>query len=450
VINEAWPLRPLGELFEIGAGKTMSAAGRNGQDKTPFLRTSNVLWDTIDLTTVDQMAIPEHELPAKLLRPGDLLVCEGGEIGRAAIWSGEAELMSFQNHLHRLRPLGDDVDSRFYVYLLQSAFTQLGIFEGAANKTTIPNLSRNRLATLDVPHPRLDEQQAVASTLARVRAAVQLHDRSSELAEELKRAAMRELFARGLRDEAQKGTEIGLVPESWEIVPFSEACFIAQGQVDPKIEPYASMLHIGPENVEQNTGRLLPCALVKELGLISGKYLFNETDIVYSKIRPNLRKAALPDFVGVCSADMYPLTPRSGFSRYFLFFYLLSETFTAHATAHQIRTGIPKINREQLNSIRIPKPPVDEQEDIARIIEAIDRKADLHRKKRAVLDELFKALLHKLMTGQIRVADLDLSALAAPGSAEGLPAGSKGHGNEIAHALSRVGNVPLTISDSRQ
>src|SRR5437764_79403 len=122
-MNGTWPLRRLGELFEIGAGKTMSAAARNGDQKVPFLRTSNVLWDEIDLTTVEAMTIPAHELQAKLLRPGDLLVCEGGEIGRAAIWNGEAEFMSFQNHLHRLRPLTDDVEPRFYVYFLQSAFT---------------------------------------------------------------------------------------------------------------------------------------------------------------------------------------------------------------------------------------------------------------------------------------------------------------------------------------
>ena len=96
--------------FEIGAGKTMSAAAaRDGADKTPFLRTSNVLWDEIDLSTV--MAVPDHGLPAKLLRPGDLLVCEGGEIGRAAVWTGEPR--SFQNHLHRLWPIVPDVEPRF-------------------------------------------------------------------------------------------------------------------------------------------------------------------------------------------------------------------------------------------------------------------------------------------------------------------------------------------------
>ena len=173
-MNEEWTWRPLGELFKIGAGKTMSVAARNGADKTPFLRTSNVLWDEIDLSSVDEMSIPEHELPAKLLWPGDLLVCEGGEIGRAAIWGGEVEPMSFQNHVHRLRPIVEEVDPRFYVYFLQSGFTQLGIYEGTGNKTTIPNLSRSRLAGLDVPQPPLAEQQAISCVLSDVRDAIKV------------------------------------------------------------------------------------------------------------------------------------------------------------------------------------------------------------------------------------------------------------------------------------
>lgn len=192
-MNDAWPWRPLGELFEIGAGKTMSAAARNGPDKIPFLRTSNVLWDEIDLSSVDEMSIPQHELPDKLLRPGDLLVCEGGEIGRAAIWNGEVETMSFQNHLHRLRPI-EDVEPRYYVYFLQSAFTQLGIFEGAGNKTTIPNLSRSRLAALKVPQPPKREQQAIVQALAQVRKAVGFHRRKAALLEELFRSLLRILM----------------------------------------------------------------------------------------------------------------------------------------------------------------------------------------------------------------------------------------------------------------
>lgn len=190
-MNDAWTWRPLGELFEIGAGKTMSAAARNGADKTPFLRTSNVLWDEIDLSSVDEMWIPEHEPPAKLLRRGDLLVCE---IGRAAIWNGEVETMSFRNHLHRLRPIVEEVEPRFYVYFLQSAFTQLGIFEGAGNRTTIPNLSRSRLAALHVPQPPLDEQQGITAAMARMREAIATNERKHALLDDLFKALLHKLM----------------------------------------------------------------------------------------------------------------------------------------------------------------------------------------------------------------------------------------------------------------
>ena len=193
-MNETWTWRPLGELFEIGAGKTMSAAARSGADKTLFLRTSNVLWDEIDLSSIDEMSIPGHELPAKLLRRGDLLVCEGGEIGRAAIWGAEVEPMSFQNHLHRLRPIVEEVEPRFYVYFLQSAFTQLGIFEGARNKTTIPNLSRSRLAALEVPQPPLSEQQAISKALGQVRDAIRLQSQKLSVLNDLFHALLHKLI----------------------------------------------------------------------------------------------------------------------------------------------------------------------------------------------------------------------------------------------------------------
>lgn len=185
-------MKPLGELFEIGAGKTMSAAARSGEDKVPFLRTSNVFWDRLDLTTLDEMSIPPHELVNKSLEPGDLLVCEGGEIGRAAIWDGSVDIISFQNHLHRLRPKRGDVEPRFYVFFLQSAFTQLGIFQGAGNKTTIPNLSSNRLGALEVPHPPLPVQEAVVKALGILREAIDIQTDTLN--------ALQELFQRLLQD----------------------------------------------------------------------------------------------------------------------------------------------------------------------------------------------------------------------------------------------------------
>src|SRR5690554_3991207 len=96
-------------------------------------------------------------------------------------------------------------------------------------------------------------------------------------------------------------------PEGWKKARFEEVTRIANGQVNPKIEPYSNMLHIGPENVTSHSGQLSGCKTSRELGLISGKYEFDEQAIVYSKIRPNLNKVCRPKFHGLCSADMYPI-----------------------------------------------------------------------------------------------------------------------------------------------
>ncbi len=129
--------------------------------------------------------------------------------------------------------------------------------------------------------------------------------------------------------DAELTTEL---PDGWTLRRFGEVVQTASGQVDPREQPYSDMLHVGPENVTEGSGQLIDCQRAGALNLISGKYLFTPDDVLYSKIRPYLRKAALPDFTGVCSADMYPLRPVNGeLVREYLFYWLLSAAFTSQA-----------------------------------------------------------------------------------------------------------------------
>lgn len=421
--NENWSWRPLGELFEIGAGKTMSAMARAGANKVPFLRTSNVLWDEIDLTEVDEMAIPPVELADKSLKAGDLLVCEGGDIGRAAVWDGRVPVMSFQNHLHRLRPAQDGIDARFYVYFLQSAFTQLGIFEGAGNKTTIPNLSRNRLAALEVPQPPQQEQIAIAQSLAKVREAIGIHDKATRTAQELKQAAMRELFTRGLRGEAQKETEIGLVPESWAIDLLGAHHSVVSGGTPSRGNPvywtggtipwvkttevnYCVITeteeHITQQGLESSAAKLLPAGT-----LLMAMYGQGVTR----------GKVAILGIEAACNQACAAVTPTDEAIAPCYLYHFLSWRYEAiRSLAHGGQQQ--NLNLEIVRDLLVAYPrTADEQNEIVTILDALDRKIALHRQKRAVLEELFQSLLHKLMTGEIRVGDLDLSALRTEATA---------------------------------
>ncbi len=192
------------------------------------------------------------------------------------------------------------------------------------------------------------------------------------------------------------------LPKGWRMCPFGEAAAIAEGQVDPREEPWASMIHIGPENVEAGTGRLLQCQRASDLGLISGKYLFKTGNIVYSKIRPYLRKSVFVDFDGLCSADMYPLTAKPGIDAGYLHAFTLCEEFTAQATSEQARTGIPKLNRQQLNRIAMPLPRLPEQQVIGKAFLTLRSSLEVQEKIVAGLRELKAATMAKLFREGLR------------------------------------------------
>lgn len=155
------------------------------------------------------------------------------------------------------------------------------------------------------------------------------------------------------------------VPAGWVWVRFDTAAKIATNGVDPAT--FGDLPHIAPDNIEKFTGRLLGFRTIREDGVTSVKHRFLPGQILYSKIRPNLSKAVVVDFEGLCSADMYPIAPQIE-SRY-LHFYMLSSTFRGLTTVNDTRVAMPKINQDSLSKIPVPVPPLPEQQ---RIVAKVD------------------------------------------------------------------------------
>lgn len=196
-----------------------------------------------------------------------------------------------------------------------------------------------------------------------------------------------------------KQTEVGVIPEDWDVQPLLKAVHIANGQVSPKHEPYKSMILVAPDHIESSTGKLLSKKTAADQGAISGKYMFESGDIVYSKIRPYLRKAILADFSGLCSADMYPLKPAPWASGGYILAVILGHQFTRYAESVSVRSGMPKINRAEMADFTIAVPPLPEQLAIGSVLADIDRLIrDLEfliAKKR----DIKQAAMQELLTG---------------------------------------------------
>lgn len=158
-----WHVRTLGDVAETRLGKMLDKGKAGGAPTMPYLRNANVQWGRIDLSDVLQIEIPDDERERFSLRHGDLLVCEGGEIGRCAIWTGSDGVMAYQKALHRVRS-GPDVDFGYLRYLLD-LYSRDGTLRRHATGSTIAHLPQEALRRLPVLLPLLEEQRRIVDLL---------------------------------------------------------------------------------------------------------------------------------------------------------------------------------------------------------------------------------------------------------------------------------------------
>jgi len=219
-----------------------------------------------------------------------------------------------------------------------------------ARTAALPSLRLSELKVLPVPVPPLTEQRRI---VARIKECMERIDEIEKL--RLQSLSEREILLESLV-EAMVGSVKGVS------VLLNDVCQINSKLVDPRELQYLNHYHVGGANIESRTGRLIDLKTSQEEGLKSGKFIFDATMVLYNKIRPYLVKVALPSFQGLCSADMYPLSPdASRLSRDYLFFVLMSRHFTNYAIAGSNRAGMPKVNRKHLFAYRFNLPKLTDQ-----------------------------------------------------------------------------------------
>ena len=174
-LPRSWSVTILGNLFEHNTGKALNSSNNEGV-MLQYLTTSNVYWDTFDLSVIKQMLFKDSELERCTVRKGDLLVCEGGDVGRAAIWDYDYNIC-IQNHLHRLRPKAD-LPVRFYLYVLKYLKDNNMI---GGRGIGLLGLSTNELHKLLFPLPPLAEQYRIVAKIEELFSKLDLIEKSLEV-----------------------------------------------------------------------------------------------------------------------------------------------------------------------------------------------------------------------------------------------------------------------------
>jgi len=241
-----------------------------------------------------------------------------------------------------------------------------------------------------VPVPPLEEQRRIASILDKADDIRQKRHQAIAKLDELLQATFIDMF--GDLNKNEKG---------WIKKPLSELVVIDAPLVDPNTDEHENLLHYGPDRISKDTGQLLPALTVKEDMLISKKFLCDGRHILYSKIRPYLNKVALVKEKCLCSADVYPVEPRSCLKKYFLWNILRSNSFLEHAETFSNRANIPKINRQQFLQYECIVPSLEVQSKFEKIAQHLENERNNLLSQQYELDNLFNSLQQKAFNGTL-------------------------------------------------
>lgn len=230
------------------------------------------------------------------------------------------------------------------------------------------------------------------------------------------------------------------LPKGWNAYEFDDVATIASGQVDPKKTEFSGLPLVGSENLPSGGGDLIGEILsAKKIGAISGKYLFKPRQVIYSKIRPNLNKLWLSSFDGLCSADIYPITfDEERVLPEYAYYFMLGDQFRKVAVSASMRSGIPKVNRDDLSSAIIAAPSTVEQRRIVRVLDAADRQITLSERIATEATQQANAIVRELITG-ITADDVEFSRVVSRVKRSPI------NGNEVPLTISaEIGLVPQT------
>ena len=406
-----WTITKIGAVFDIKQGKSLSSRKQTGIYLKPFLRTSNVFWGRLDLSHLDEMDFTDNECKTLTLEHGDLLVCEGGDIGRTTIWRNEKTECYYQNHLHRLRVKDKKIEPLFIMYWMQVALTQLGIYEGFGNKTTIPNLSSSRLREFILPLPEKKEQQKIAAILSKIQQAIEIQESIIAKMRELKKTTLHYVFTHGLRGENTKETEIGQVPESWIIKKIGDLGKIVTGTTPPtKNKEYYQGGHyqfIAPNDIGKTTRIYKAEKKITDKGLEVSRLLPKES-VCFVCIGSTIGKVGITvEEKTTTNQQINTVIVNHDSDPYFVTY--LMDYKSEYIASFASPSPVPILSKGKFEEISIMlSPNMTEQQEIARVLMIIDETIEIHAAKKSALQDLFKAMLNKLMTGEIRVKDLDI------------------------------------------
>ncbi|MBO7559287.1 MAG: restriction endonuclease subunit S [Bacteroidaceae bacterium] len=378
-MKEGWTYKKLGEVAQSELGKTLNSAKDKGSSY-PYLCAINVLWDKIDTTTLKETKFEESELERYSVKKGDLLICEGGDIGRAAIWDKDQPIL-YQNALHRLR-FHDALLPRFCLLYLR-CLKEKGILDGRYGKgVTIKHLVKSSLLSIPIPVPPLSEQQHIVSELDLLSSIIEKKKAQLKEYDQLAQSIFYDMFGDPVTNE--KGWEVKMLGEVGTIITGSTPS--TKDDINYSSKDYC---FIKPSDISNDN-----------ISLISDSEFYISKS-AYEKSRKLPKGSVLVTCIGIvgkigilfkeatCNQQINAIKPNVFTTPFYLAYSLVSLKKILESIAHA--PVVPIINKRQFSNIVIPLPPLSLQQSFASKIEAIERQKALIQQSISETETLFNS-----------------------------------------------------------
>ena len=392
-IPRDWTLSTVGDEFNVQLGKMLDADRNVGIEK-PYLGNRAVQWGRIDVSDVQNIRMTKADLEKFRLQRGDLLVCEGGEVGRAAIWNAEITECYYQKALHRLRPL------RGYEPSLMLALLQLyasrGVLSNYVTQTSIAHLPKEKFVAITIPRPEPEEQRAIAAALSDVDALISGLEKLIAKKRDLKQAAIQQLLTGQTRLPGFSGDWVhkqlgdvireisdGGTPSTSDSRNFGgDVPWVVIDDIQQKIANTRTMLT--EKGLQACAARRWPQGTL----IVSTGATIGEVGILHVS-------AATKQ--GICGIIFDPLLARPEYMQYW--FVKNKKLLLSKAQGSSIK----EIRAPTLVTLPVSIPGIDEQAAIAGVLNDMDVDIAIYQSRLAKTCELKQGMMQELLTGRTRL-----------------------------------------------
>jgi type I restriction enzyme S subunit len=420
-IPRHWELKSIKYISDIVLGKMLTNDNKGNMVLKPYLRSFNIQNNRLDMSDVNEMWFSNDELKKLRLQKGDLLLNEGGDVGRTVMWNDELDECYIQNSVNRVRVIHSNPHYIKYVSIL---YHGVGYYDSIVSRVSIPHLTKDKLENVFFILPPLFEQDQIVTYLdektSLIDEMVEKKKRKIELLKEYRTSLINTVVTKGLYPDVpmkDSGIEwIGEIPRHWVVskVKYTSKVFGRIGYrgytVEDLVDENEGCITISPGNIYEDVFNLNNVTYLSwEKYHESPEIMIFEGDIIIVKTGSTIGKTCIiPSNVPEMTINPQLIVLKNiQLNKKYMYYLTTCKYFKKLFSTEQTGGTTPTISQEKINDFCVLIPQLNEQEQIVSYLDEktseIDKTIELEKKKIELLKEYRQSLISNVVTGKIKV-----------------------------------------------